>query len=334
MNLSTDNPTLYNEAFLDMLEKNASGIQEGIRQYIHTEVLEGSFARSILTPVPITISDCQVNISDNSLYVVRDIEPDTEAVSVDNLGQPDGRYVKGSRYIIPIVNLVTDRFQITEDDLKAYKYKITKRIQDKSVPILHKLEDKFFSRLAGAALSNAALTGKKIVAGNETTDNLTLKEQDFTKLTNTLSSGISSEDEKKLELGCILMTQEDYNTAVHLPGAGDDFGKDRVYNGLSTDTLFGYRIIKTIKSNIIPRGHLWAFTTEDALGHAFTLGETKFEIHSKFGLIEWQTKMSVGYGIGNARGVGALTLKGSTGHTQTDGTIETAFSNHYSGLEL
>jgi len=334
MNLSTDDPTLYNESFMDMLEKDASGIQEGIRQYIHTEVLEGSFARSVMTPIPVTTSDCQVNLSDNSLYLIRDVEPDTEAVSVDNLGQPDGRYIRGERYIIPIVNFVTDRFQITEDDLKAYKYKITKRIQDKSVPILHKLEDKFFSRLIGASLSNAALPQKKIVAGTDQTNTFNLKEEDFTKLTNTLSSGINGSDEKKLELGLILMTQEDYNAAVHLPGAGDDFGKDRIYNGLNTDVLFGYKTVRTIKSNIIPRGHLWGFTTEDALGHAFRLGETKFEIESKFGLIEWQSKMSVGYGIGNARGVSALTLNGSVGATDTDGTIPSDFTDHYANLSV
>jgi hypothetical protein len=302
----------FNEAFLEKISsvQGQAELTEAGRQYVKTELQEAAFSRAILPQEPVTTADCQRNVNDNSLYLIRDIEPDAAAVGVDNLGEPDGQYVKGTRYIIPIVNFVTKRFQITVEDLRAYQYKITKRIEDKSVPVLEKLEDTFFLRLAGAALSVAAAGSHKAVDSNSTTA-LTMNAQDFILLKNTLASGINQSDTKRKEVGCILMCQEAFETAVVLPGAGDDFGKDRVLNGITSDTLYGTKVVKTIKSDLLPVGHLFAFTTPDFLGHNFALGDPNFEIKSNFGLIEWQTKESIGMGIGNALSVALLTLTSS-----------------------
>lgn len=299
--------TQFNESFLEKVATIAgqAELQEAGRQYVKTELQESAFTRAILPQEPITTSDCQRNVNDNSLYVIRDIEPDASAVGVDNLGEPDGQYVKGERYIIPVVNFVTKRFQITVEDLRAYQYKITKRIEDKSVPVLEKLEDKYFMRLCGAALS----ASNKAALGSTGLD---LNQTDFVKVKNTLTNGIGAAlDTKVKEVGCLLMAQQTFETAVYLPNAGDDFGKDRVLNGLSSDVLYGTKIIKTIKSDIIPAGHIWAFTTPDFFGHNFALGDPNFEIKSNFGLIEWQTKESIATGIGNVYSTALLTLQGA-----------------------
>lgn len=331
-----------NDAFLEKLAtvEGQSQLSEAGRQYVKTELQEAAFTRAIIPQEPITVADCQRNVNDNSLYLIRDIEPDAAAVAVDNLGEPDGQYVKGERYIIPVVNFVTKRFQITVEDLRAYQYKITKRIEDKSVPILEKLEDKFFLRLIGAAVAVAGAGSSKGVDSVGTTA-LTLHQSDFVKIKNTLASGINGSDAKRKEVACILMCQEAFETAVILPGAGDDFGKDRVQHGITSDTLYGTKIIKTIKSDILPVGHLWAFTTPDFLGHNFALGDPSFEIKSNFGLVEWQTKESIATGIGNALSVALLTLTSSVnpgGSTDlaigTDGTIDAEISAYYAGLVI
>jgi hypothetical protein len=336
----------FNEAFLEKIAtvEGQAQLTEAGRQYVKTELLEAAFSRAIVPQEPITTSDCQRNIHDNSLYVIRDIEPSAAAVGVDNLGEPNGTYIKGERYIIPIINFSTNRFQITVEDLRAYQYKITKRIEDKSVPVLEKLEDKFFLRLIGAAVGVAANLSQKAVkyTGSPTTD-LEIATRDIVKIKNTLASGINGSDAKRKEVGCILMCQEVFETAVIIPSAGDDFGKDRVLNGISSDTLFGTKVVRTIKSDLLPRGHLWAFTTPDFLGHNFSLGDPNFEIKSNFGLIEWQTKESIGMGIGNALSVALLTLKGSVnpgGSTgleiATDGSMSsnTEIGKYYASLKV
>jgi len=321
----------YNESFLEKIAtpEGQAALSEAGKQYIKTELLESAFSRAIIPQEPITTSDCQRNKYDNSLYLIRDIEPDAAALGVDNIGEPDGTYVKGERYIIPIVNFVTKRFQITVEDLRAYQYKITKRIEDKSVPILEKLEDKFFLRLIGAAAFNSGLGKVKMVGTGEDYANakpLEFNARDFIKIKNLLAAGINGGDPKRKEVATLLMTQETYETAVLLPGVGDDFGKDRVLNGITSDTLYGTKVTRTIKSDMLPNGHIWAFTAPDFLGHNFALGDPSFEIKSNFGLIEWQTKESIGMGIGNTRSVAVLTLKGSgtPGGTSADLTINPA----------
>jgi len=331
-----------NDAFLEKLGtvEGQAQLSEAGRQYVKTELQEAAFTRAIIPQEPITVADCQRNVNDNSLYLIRDIEPDASAVAVDNLGEPNGKYVKGERYIIPVVNFVTKRFQITVEDLRAYQYKITKRIEDKSVPVLEKLEDKYFMRLCGAALAVAPDTTRKVLKYTGTND-LELAQGDLVKIKNTLSAGINGSDPKRKEVACILMCQEAFETAVFLPGAGDDFGKDRIQHGITSDTLHGTKIIKTIKSDLLPVGHLFAFTTPDFLGHNFALGDPSFEIKSNFGLIEWQTKESIATGIGNALSVALLTLKGSVnpgGSTDlevaTDGTLPSNISDYYAGLVI
>lgn len=331
--------TQFNEQFLEKVSSIAgqAELQEAGRQYVKTELQEAAFSRAILPQEPITTADCQRNVNDNSLYVIRDIEPDAAAVGVDNLGEPDGQYIKGQRYIIPIVNFVTKRFQITVEDLRAYQYKITKRIEDKSVPVLEKLEDKFFLRLCGAAL---ALSAKGVDCTGST--NQVIEQADLVKVKNTMTSGINNSDPKRKEVGCLLMTQEIFETAVFLPGAGDDFGKERILEGITSDTLHGTKVIKTIKSDILPNGHIWAFTTPDFLGHNFALGDPSFEIKSTFGLIEFQTKESIGMGIGNAQAAALLTLQNSVSPADgttvlditTDGTIDSDITDYYAALTV
>ena len=174
----------FNQAFLEKISslEGQAELSEAGRQYVKTELMEAAFSRAILPQEPITTADCQRNVNDNSLYVIRDIEPSAAAVAVDNLGEPDGQYVRGTRYIIPIINLTTKRFQITVEDLRAYQYKITKRIEDKSVPILEKLEDKFFLRLIAAAIGVATAGQQKAVTftGSPTYD-LELAPRDIIK---------------------------------------------------------------------------------------------------------------------------------------------------------
>jgi hypothetical protein len=307
----------FNDEFLTKVAslEGQAQLSEAGRQYVKTELQETAFSRAIIPQEPVTAADCQRNVNDNSLYLIRDVEPGVSALGVDNLGEPDGNYIRGERYTIPIVNFVTKRFQITVEDLKAYQYKITKRIEDKSVPILEKLEDKLFLRMAGAAA--LATGGKSILTGGEFgtgTGNPGITTFDHVELKNKLQSGGA----KKLEVANMLMTQEMYETIIEVPTAADDFGTSRVIDGISSDTAFGTKVIRTIKSDLIPTGHTFAFTKPDFLGHNFALGEPTFEIKSQFGLIEWQTKESVGMGLGNTEAV-ALAVNSNTAD-MADGT--------------
>lgn len=336
----------FNEQFLAQVQtpEGQASLSAAGSQYVKTELMESAFSRAILPQQPITVSDCQRNIHDNSLYLLRDVEPDASAVGVDNFGEPDGQYIKGARYMIPLVNFVTKRFQITVEELRAYQYRITKRVEEKSTPALEKLEDKLFLRYIAAALAGQTTVttdGSVKAIKSQSASDLTLDSKDFVSLKNTLAAGINGADPKRKEVSVLLMCQEAYETAVYLPSAGDDFGTERVINGIKTDVLYGNRIVKTIKSDVLPVGHVWAFTSPDFLGHSFSLGDPTFEIRSSFGLIEWQTKETVGMGIGNAASLALLTLKGAKAPgaatdlaIATNGTLTQNIVDYYKGFKI
>jgi hypothetical protein len=339
------NNSQFNTNFLEQINtpEGQTALSAAGSQFIKTELMESAFSRAILPQQPITVNDCQKNVHDNSLYLLKDIEPDAAAVGVDNFGEPDGQYVKGKRYLIPIVNFVTKRFTITVEDLRAYQYRITKRIEEKSAPALEKLEDKLFLRYVFSALSGqpAVIGSAKAIKGADTVNDLTITAKDLVGLKNTLAAGINGADAKRKEVAVILMCQEAYETATYLPSAGDDFGTKRVIDGVKTDILYGNRIVKTIKSDILPVGHMLAFTAPDFLGHSFSLGDPQFEIRSQFGTIEWQTKESIGMGIGNILSIALCALKGSKApgtntslEISSNGTIDAAILNYYKAFKI
>ena len=316
-----ENILLSNQEFIRKIasETERPIVEHQTAQYIKTQMLESAFSRAIIPQQPISTVDCQRNIEDNSLYVIRDIEPDASAVGVDIYGEPTGKYIQGGRVIIPLVDFSTARFQIKRRDLRTYQYKITKRIEEKSVPILEELEDKWFLKLCMAAVSTSPLTSQKATGGPVSSDAEAaalkipvINKGDMVIGKNTLAGGIAGGDPKKKEVGCCLMTTETFNTAIYMPTYGDDYGKDRVENGVVTETLNGTRLIKSIKSNILPNGHMWFFTTPDFLGYNFALGDPIFEIKSTFGLIEFQTDSTVGMNISNTTALSLRTLAFST----------------------
>lgn len=321
-----------------------NGQQEASRQgaqYLKTELLETCIVNSIIAQAPITADQCQRNVKDTSLHLIRDIEPTAVAVGVDILGQPDGKYIRGERYLIPVVHYTTAIFEIVVEDLMSYQYNITERIQDKSVPYLDRAIDTSWFHLCGAALCSSTAGTQKIVKSGHNVAKW-LSYVDVVNLCNTLASGVNGRDPKKLELALILMTQEVAATSAGLVGAGDNFGKDRVLNGVPTETLFGHKVVTTIKSDILPIGHLWGFADGEFLGHNYSVGETHFEIFSKFGLVQWQSKCTIAMGIGNARALALLPIYGTVSPADgttpltctTTGTVDADIVNYYKGLRV
>ena len=70
--------------------------------------------------------------------------------------------------------------------------------------------------------------------------------------------------------------------------------------------------------------------------------KTEIEIKKEFGLIQWETRMSVGYGIGNAFAIALLPLPGAKSPVDgttaltvaTNGVLPADVANYYKGLSL
>jgi hypothetical protein len=94
------------------------------------------------------------------------------------------------------------------------------------------------------------------------------------------------------------------------PQAGVDNGMGQEYwaDGYKYDKIFGLRVVKTIKSNLVPNNVIYAFVAPEFLGHHLTFNDDRFQIKTEWDDIAWKAWKTHGAAIGNNFGVAKLTL--------------------------
>ena len=114
----------------------------------------------------------------------------------------------------------------------------------------------------------------------------------------------------RLKLDLILMTQEDF--ADVLAFESNDVG-DRVASEITVDdykynTMLGYKLVTTIKNDIVLPGRIYGFAAPQFLGNFFILNQTKFWINKRANLVEWRSWEDIAVGIANVNGVARIDL--------------------------
>ena len=100
--------------------------------YIRDKLRENSFMRKILPPQMVTKNDMQVSVNHDTLVYIDEIEPQSRAMTLTFRGQPTARFIRASKYEIPVFTVSSERFEKTEQELLAYRMPITKVIEDNS----------------------------------------------------------------------------------------------------------------------------------------------------------------------------------------------------------
>ena len=87
-------------------------------------------------------------------------------------------------------------------------------------------------------------------------------------------------------------------------GIGADFWKD----GFQYDTLFGLRVVKTVKSDLVQPNEIYLFTDPQYLGHHFTFNDDRFSIVHVHDILRWKGFRTFGAAIGNENAVAKMIL--------------------------
>jgi hypothetical protein len=323
---------LLNDAFMQNL--GSDGGKEKLAEvgttYIRDRLREVSFARKIVPPEQVTRNDCQISTNHDTLVKIVFVEPKSRAMVLTFRGAPSSRFIRGAKAEVGFHTISSEMFQKTEQELLAYDYPITKVIEENSVKDIQEIEDREFlihveaavqalqteanggsvtslnwtNLNAGSVVESSVIKGELARnAGNNTAVSLPIQRPDVVNLFKLL-------DGNRLRCEVLLLTEVDWDDL--LQWTVEDFG-DRIQSETSVDgykynTVLGRSYVRTIKTDILRPGNVYAFTKPDFFAKFFVLNNTKFYIDKVANTITWQAWEDIGMGIINIAAVRKLEL--------------------------
>lgn len=288
----TINTQFINQSFLDKIdqgmEKEAGAAMSA---FVRQKLREDGFTRKILTPVSITASELDRQLSEEPQVIVEK-EPDSVAANLPFLSRPEIHYFTGSRYAVTFQKISSTEFKKSKFELATYRTDIRTILQENSVKDLQEQEDKNFY---GNALTIAtANSNVHTIAGGFNVANL--------------NAGIKFLLENKLPVGCILMTQSMYADLLAQPATqvGSAAASELFRGQASLDNFYGYKIITTNKSDILPTNQAIVFAPQEYTGQFYSLQEPTVFLKTEADMIQFQTYEAIGAGIGNVNAIQVL----------------------------
>jgi hypothetical protein len=306
--------------------------------YVRDRLREVSFARKILPPEQVTRADCQRSVNHDTLVKIVDVEPRSRAMSMTFRGQPTARFIRGPKAEIAFFTIASEVFQKTEQELLAYEMPITKIIEENSVKDIQEIEDREFTSHIESAVqalqveaNNAIPTAlhhgtigtcaefsvrKGELARMASTNDAVVRpvqRPDFVNLFKML-------DGNRLRAERLLMTEVDWDDVLQwtVEDFGDRIQSETVVDGYKYNTLLGRAYIRTIKTDILRPGNIYAFTKPEFFGKFYVLNNTKFYIDKIANLITFQAWEDIGMGMVNIAAVRKLELYSADANPATN----------------
>lgn len=278
-----------NAAFLERLgtPEGRTELQEKGVLYIKKILREESFLRKILPPQVVTKMDLQRSATTDTFEKIVDIEPDSFALDVNFLGEPQSEYVEGKRYRITFQEISSPMFEKNELELAAYEMPLIKVIEQNTIKDIHEREDRGWIRQCRQVMQ---LTGKFI---NDATQTFLTRDllSEGTKL-------ISGERRRATKILMSSPTWDDISKWV-ATDVGDTLASKITVDGYDLNQLIGRGLVVTTKTSVLPEGEVWFYTDQAYLGNYFLFGSTQFYIDKIAELIRWKAWEVIGVGIGN-----------------------------------
>jgi len=250
--------SVRNQRVLELMDRGEmTKVAQASTEFIRTQIREDAFTFKII-PFEKATDDMLDRGLDERLRFIRELEPDSPGAKWVSLeGVPEGEYMVGPRYEIPVARLVTPRLVKNIDELRTYKMDLRKvllsnTIKDGEAEIDRKLIDTCTAIVTDTAgvVPNVAQTYTGKVQWTGFSGGLT--RENFIEAKKMLPRGNSS-GKYRLRNYIALMnevTAQDWMKLSALE-VGDETVKQMFKEGLTTDTYLGVKCIFTIKSDIV-----------------------------------------------------------------------------------
>jgi hypothetical protein len=299
--------TNLNRVFIEQLQDPAmkKEAEERSMAYLKQRVYEDSFLERIIPSKPISPSQC--DRTDESPTLLRKIIDkefiDVTATKMDFRGKGDYQFVETETYSVDFHKIESPEFHITEGELRAKEQPVQSLIKHHTArEIQQVMDDIFIKACIGIVTTAPAGTQDLAVA-----DDIILP-SNITKLRNLLDGrGFLG---NPLVAATMLTTQAQFNNVDTWIQSGIDnaLTADFWRDGYQYDHLLRLRVVKTIKSDLVPNNHVWVFTAPEFLGHHLTFNDDRFQIRTEWDDIAWKAWKTHGAAIGNNLAVARLRL--------------------------
>jgi hypothetical protein len=292
-----------NRIFVDNIRDPAmrKEAEERAQAYLKLRVYEDSFLSRILPPKPISPSQCDRTLeSPTMLRKIIDKEyTDVTATVMDFRGKGNYKFIETAQYAVDFHKIESEEYHITEGELRAKEQPVQSLIKHHTARQIQEVMDRTFINAIEAIL--AANPTQAITDSSDI-----ILPSNITKLRNVLDGRATFPQ----VAATLLMSSAQFNNMAVWPQAGVDNGMGQEYwaDGYKYDKLYGLRVVKTIKSNLVPNNKVYAFVAPEFLGHHLTFNDDRFQIKTEWDDIAWKAWKTHGAAIGNNFGVASLTL--------------------------
>lgn len=294
-NTETINVQFLNQSFLDKIDSGMTKeASVAMSAFVRQKLREDGFTRKVLEPSLVTAADLDRQTTDEPVIIVEK-EPDSVAATIPFTSRNTIRYFTGARYPVNFAKVQSAEFKKSKFELATYRTDIRTILQENSVKDLQKQEDTSF--IAGVESVISAQNVIQAGLGSKTTTGLVT-------IANVME-GVKALAQKQLPVGCILMTQSTYADVIKQPSTqiGSPAASELFRGQAQLDNFFGYKIITTIKNDVIADGVAYYFAPAQYLGQLFLLQDAMVFLKTEADLVSFFTYESVGVGIGNVNAV-------------------------------
>jgi hypothetical protein len=290
-NTETVNAQFVNQAFLDKLDQGMEK-EAGIAMsaFVRRKLREDGFMRKILPMQAITAAELDRQLTEEPT-IICEKEPDSVAATLPFLGRSAIRYWNTPRYPVTFQKIASQDFRKSKFELATYRTDIRTVLQENSIKDMQEQEDLgFYNNIVAMATQNSnvhSITG-------------------FTKAN--YLAGIKKMIEKRLPVGCVLMSQSLYTDLLAFPSTeiGSPAASSLFMGQGTLESPFGYKIITTNKTptggGFFPTNRMIIFTSPQFLGQSYALQDATVFVKAEMDMIQFVAYESIGAGIGNVNG--------------------------------
>ena len=333
---------LFNAQVVDLLNQpgGREKVAQQARDLVKDHIEEAGFARKILPPKPAP-QPLQVSTSgQETLHAVVEVPPNALAMQVNFRGNSRAAVIRGAKAAVGFTSIETEHYSINEMALMAYSNPIITIIEEKIPTALEGVEDRTFTVYSDAACqavqleANGAATGlnaatilagaiessvvkgelARAVAITASTVPLPIQRGDIVRLKNTFTL------DRQLRADTTLATEHDLGNILQwtIDDLGSQLTGESLRDGLKIPTIFGTRMVQTLKTRILRPGNIYAYSPPDTLGVFYTLNDVKFFMDKRGREIEFWAWEDLGMSFINIRGVSKLELYACDANPATD----------------